>query len=169
MKISYLFGYTLAAIWWLFAVCVQVAVPLAFWLAFTEHAAFFGLGLILTLIAVALTAYSGGLNAVPSILWRYRKNLQTRIIEVGGYYALQIKVFGLWIYIEASEGENGTVMTAWAPDCSAYPFVVSKRKDAEKYLVRLQEDIADCFKPNEHPPEVLATQVITRGNIIKAK
>ncbi|MNY56302.1 hypothetical protein D3C86_1923680 [compost metagenome] len=95
--------------------------------------------------------------------------METRIVELGGEYALQMKVFGLWIYVECSEGETGAVMTAWFPDMSAYPFLVSKRKDAEKYLVRLQEDIAECFKPTEHPPEVLATQVITRGNIVKRK
>lgn len=169
MKIPYLFGYMLGALWWLVVVCVQLSVPTMVWLAITEHPLFLLAGLALALIGILLTAVSGGLNTIPSILWRYRKNMQTRIVEVGGEYALQLKVFGLWIYVECSEGETGAVMTAWFPDLSAYPLLVSKRKDAEKYFVRLQEDIADCFKPTEHPPEVLATQVITRGNIVKAK
>lgn len=169
MKLSHLFGFTLSAIWWLVVVFIQLLVPFALVLGVVEHAGFLGLAAALLIVAAPLTAWSGGLNTVPSIVWRFRKNLQTRIIEVGGYYALQIKVFGGWIYVDASEGETGAVMTAWFDDLSAYPFLLSKRKDVEKYLVRLQEDIANGFKPTEHPPEVIATQTITRGNIIKTK
>ncbi|MNI98307.1 hypothetical protein D3C73_1571310 [compost metagenome] len=78
-------------------------------------------------------------------------------------------MFGGWLYVDASEGETGAVMTGWIDDCSAYPFLLTKRKSVEAYLVRLQEDIAEGFKPTEHPPEVIATQVITRGNIVKSK
>lgn len=169
MKLSYLLGYTLSLIWWLFVVCVQLLVPITFVLGVTEQLGFLGLCALLTVCAAPLTAWSGGLNTVPSIVWRFRKNLQTRIIEQGGHYALQIKVFGGWIYVDASDGETGSVMTAWIDDCSAYPFLLDKRSKAEKYLVRLQEDIADGFKSTGYPPEVISTQVITRGNIVKAK
>lgn len=169
MKFSYLFGYTLSAIWWLIAVLVQLLVPFTFVLGVVVHPGFLALCAITALCAAGMTAWCGGLNTVPSIVWRFRKNLQTRIIEQGGLYALQIKVFGGWIYVDASEGEVGAVMTAWSENLSAYPFLLNKRSQAEKYLVRLQEDIAEGFTTKEHPPEVIATQTITRGNIVKSK
>ena len=169
MKLSHFLGYTLAAIWWLVVVVIQLLVPFALVLGVVEHPGFLGMAAALLVLAAPLTAWSGGLNTVPSIVWRFRKNLQTRIVEVGGYYALQIKIFGGWIYVDASEGETGSVMTAWFDDCSAYPFLLNKRSQVEKYLVRLQEDIANGFKPTEHPPEVIATQTITRGIVVKSK
>lgn len=169
MKISCMFGYTISAIWWLLVILIQLSVPLTIYLGLTEDSRFLILTVILFLLAAVVTVWCGGLNTVPSILWRFRKNLQTRIVEVGGYYALQIKVLGGWIYVDASEGETGAVMTAWIDDLSAYTFLLNKRSQAEKYLVRLQEDIASGLKPTVHPPEVIATQTISRGNIVKPK
>lgn len=169
MKISYMLGYTISAIWWLVVILMQLSVPLTIYFGIVESAQFFIMTIVLFMFAAVLTVWCGGLNTVPSIMWRFRKNLQTRIVEVGGYYALQIKVLGGWIYVDASEGETGAVVTAWIDDLSAYNFLLNKRSQAEKYLVRLQEDIASGLKPTAHPPEVIATQTISRGNIVKPK
>lgn len=169
MKISYLLGYTLSAIWWLIVVCFQLLIPLTIVLGFTEGTGFLGCAALLAVVTAPLTAWCGGLNTVPSIVWRFRKNLQTRIIELEGSYALQIKVFGSWLYVDASEGELGNVMTGRFDGLSAYPFILDKRSKAEKYLLRLQEDIAQGCTTTQCPPEVIATQTITRGNIVKVK
>lgn len=169
MKLSYLLGYTVAAVWWLIVVCAQLCVPLMLWLGFAVNSLYLLAAAGMFFACGLITAVSGGLNTVPSILWRCQNTLQTRIIEVEGMYALQMKVLGLWIYVETSEGELSTVMTAWYPDISVYPFLVSKRKQAENYLLQLQMDIAEGVSASQHYPEVLNTQVITRGNIIKPK
>ena len=169
MKLSYMIGYTISAIWWLIVVAIQLSVPLTVYLGIVEGAQFFIMTIVLFMFAAVLTVWCGGLNTVPSITWRFRKTIQTRIVEVGGYYALQMKVFGGWIYVDSSEGETSEVMTAWIDDISAHDFMLNKRSQAEKYLIRLQEDIASELKPTIHPPEVIATQIITRGNIVKSK
>lgn len=169
MKISHLIGYGVSAIWWLFVVLVQISVPVTFYYGIAGDSVFFVATVILTIFGAALTVWCGGLNTIPSIVWRVRKNIETRIVEVGGYYALQIKVLGGWIYVDSSYGETGIIATAWCDDISAYDFLLNKRSMAEKYLVRLQEDIAGSLKPTCHPPEVLASKTISRGTVIKSK
>lgn len=162
MKISHLFGYSLAAIWWLFVVLIQLLVPITFVLGVIDSAGFFAMSAILALAAAPLTAWSGGLNAVPSIVWRFRKNLQTRIVELEGAYALQMKVFGCWIYVETSEGETNSVMTAWIDDLSAYPFILSKKSKVVVYRDRLEQELREGFNPPKHAIEVVSEQVISR-------
>lgn len=162
MKISYLFGYTLSAIWWLFVVLIQILVPVTFVLGIIDSSGFFGMCLILTLAALPLTAWCGGLNTVPSIVWRFRKNLNTRIVEQEGVYALQMKVLGGWIYVDASEGETNSIMTAWIDDISAYPFMLSKKSKIVGYRDRLEQELRDGFNVPKHAIEVLSEHVISR-------
>lgn len=162
MKISHVLGYTLSAIWWLVVVIIQLAVPITLIAGITIDAGFLALCAILALVAAPLTAWSGGLNTVPSIVWRFRKNLNTRIVEHEGTYALQMKVFGGWIYVDGSDGETNSVMTAWIDDLSVYPFMLSKKTKIVAYRDRLEQELRDGFNVPKQAIEVVSEQVISR-------
>lgn len=162
MKISYVLGYTLSAIWWLFVVIVQLSVPTALLAGVVIHPGYNALAIGLAILAAPLTAWSGGLNTVPSIVWRFRKSLQTRIIERDGSYALQMKVFGGWIYVDGSDGETNSVMTAWRDDLSAYPFILSKKTKIIAYRDRLEQELRDGFNTPKQAVEVVSEQSISR-------
>lgn len=162
MKISHVLGYTLSAIWWLFVVIIQLSVPIALIAGITLHAGFLALCAILAIVAAPLTAWSGGLNTVPSIVWRFRKNLNTRIVEQEGSYALQMKIFGGWIYVDGSDGETQSIMTAWCDDLSVYPFILSKKTKIVAYRDRLEQELRDGFNVPKQAIEVVSEQIISR-------
>ena len=167
MKISYFIAFTVATIWWLFTIAIQLMVPLTFYLGFTEHPGFFGLFAAFLMCAALATGFCGGLNTIPALAWRFRKEVNTRIIELEGKYAVQMKVFGGWIYVDASDKDFSFVGTAWDPDFSARNFILKRKSDAEDYLVNLGKYLADGLKECAPVAEVLTNQSFINGTRVK--
>ncbi|MNC01646.1 hypothetical protein D3C75_490000 [compost metagenome] len=167
MKISYFIGFTIAVFWWLFTILLQLLVPLTFYLGFAEHPGFLALCAGIAMCAALATGFCGGLNTVPALIWRFRKEVNTRIIELEGKYAVQMKVLGGWIYVDASDRDCGFVGTAWDPEFSARKFILKRKSDAEDYLVNLGKYLADGRKESAPMAEVLSNQSFINGTRVK--
>lgn len=166
MKITHGIFWLIGLAFWLFCITIQLLVPVTFVLGFTESSGFFGMSAFFAFIGFLIMIFPGGLNSVPSIVWRFRRELPTRIIETRKHYALQIKLFGCWLYVDATP-DAMTVCTCWNPELSAHNFLVSSRKDAERYLDKLSKEIKDGFKDSEPAPEVLVQSSLIKGERVK--
>lgn len=166
MKITHLAVFTVAALVWTLFCAFQLLLPLTFVLGFTCDPWFFGLCLIVAVLCIPLTLFWGGFNTVPSLFWRFRRNLDTRIIEVNGHYAAQLRLIGnKWLYMDATKGD--VLLTCWEPEICGYNILLKEKRDAEKYLDNLAKEVHDGLKFAEPAPEILTNYQIINGERVK--
>lgn len=166
MKITHLFVSICTTLFWVAICAIILVAPLTIYLAFVHDVTILILTAGASMISFMLTITHGGFNTVPSILWRFRRNVDTRIIEIDGRYAAQFRLVGnAWMYIH---GEPGHVLwTAWIPDVSTREFLVGTKRRAEQYLETFAAEIADGLKTPASMPEVLTSYRIINGERVK--
>lgn len=136
---------------WLFSVVVQIAVPLLMYLMVFEIREPWMLIVIVLVafIAIGVTAGAGGLNSVPSIMWRFKDTIDARIVEVqdpnkGRMYAVRMNFLGAWLWVSAPEN-NGFVRVTWSHEMCPGNYLSSRRDHAEIHLANLGRFLARGF------------------------
>lgn len=101
-------------------------------------------GFLIGILAAAMTFPLGGLNAIPALFWRFRKNIETRVVQVEDKYALQMRLFGRWFWVDVNYVD--WIHVVWTPDLSVGDFYVGKKtiQRYEEHLgIYLQSGFAD--------------------------
>lgn len=97
MKITHFLLFTFASLIWLLICAFQLSVIASLVISFVVSPWFLFYTAVCGFLSIGITLFWGGLNTVPSLFWRFRKSLDTRIIEVdaeGRKYAAQIRLIG---------------------------------------------------------------------------
>ncbi|MNE02501.1 hypothetical protein D3C80_949790 [compost metagenome] len=166
MKITHVAMYFIAAIFWTAFCLFQLLLPVTLYAGFTCHPAFFGIFCVVAILCIPLTLFWGGFNTVPSLFWRFRRNLDTRIVEVNGHFAAQVRLIGnKWLFIDATPGD--VLITCWEPEMCAYNILLKNKRDAENYLDQLAKDVHRGLKFAEPAPEILTNYQIIDGERVK--
>ncbi|MNL37475.1 hypothetical protein D3C87_1596200 [compost metagenome] len=88
--------------------CIMRGTPfyMAFWLAFhinDETPWYVAITLVSLTFAIPYILLSWITVAVPALVWRYRTNHVTRLVEFDGRNYRQVKILGMWFFIKMSD------------------------------------------------------------------